>query len=197
MRNPRLTAVLAHPDDESLGVGGTLAKYASEGVDVFLLTATRGDSGHFRGSEVPKAVGQRARSQGRGPRTRTRARGAAVRFGRNAPMLRFLGRIREGLKSVSRVELYPGCQPPHSTMLVVLDPGHPKPQVFVTPGQLLANRRLPKNNSNILIAGQTWMQFLFNIPWSDGDNIMRLGTGLSNGPNLLKQIFLSKEVLRC
>jgi len=42
-------AVLAHPDDESLGVGGALAKYASEGVDVFLLTATRGDSGRYRG----------------------------------------------------------------------------------------------------------------------------------------------------
>jgi len=42
-------AILAHPDDESLGVGGTLAKYASQGVDVFLLTATRGDSGRFRG----------------------------------------------------------------------------------------------------------------------------------------------------
>lgn len=42
-------AVLAHPDDESLGVGGTLAKYASEGVDVFLVTATRGDAGRYRG----------------------------------------------------------------------------------------------------------------------------------------------------
>ena len=42
-------AVLAHPDDESLGVGGTLAKYASEGVEVFLLTATCGDSGRYRG----------------------------------------------------------------------------------------------------------------------------------------------------
>jgi LmbE family N-acetylglucosaminyl deacetylase len=42
-------AVLAHPDDESLGFGGTLAKYASEGVDVFLLTATRGDGGQYRG----------------------------------------------------------------------------------------------------------------------------------------------------
>ena len=49
MRAPRLMAVLAHPDDESLGVGGTLAKYASEGVDVFLLTATRGDGGRYRG----------------------------------------------------------------------------------------------------------------------------------------------------
>ena len=49
MRTPRLMAVLAHPDDESLGVGGTLAKYASAGVEVFLITATRGDSGRFRG----------------------------------------------------------------------------------------------------------------------------------------------------
>ncbi|HEV2522866.1 MAG TPA: PIG-L family deacetylase [Candidatus Acidoferrales bacterium] len=49
MQSLKLMAVLAHPDDESLGVGGTLAKYASEGVDVFLLTATRGDSGRYRG----------------------------------------------------------------------------------------------------------------------------------------------------
>jgi LmbE family N-acetylglucosaminyl deacetylase len=45
----KLMAVLAHPDDESLGMGGTLAKYAREDVDVFLLTATRGDRGRFRG----------------------------------------------------------------------------------------------------------------------------------------------------
>ena len=41
-------AILAHPDDETLGVGGTLAKYAAEGVDVFLVTATRGEGGRFR-----------------------------------------------------------------------------------------------------------------------------------------------------
>jgi LmbE family N-acetylglucosaminyl deacetylase len=45
----RLLAVLAHPDDESLGVGGTLARYAADGVEVFLVTATRGDGGRFRG----------------------------------------------------------------------------------------------------------------------------------------------------
>ena len=44
-----LMAVLAHPDDESLGVGGTLAKYASEGIETFLVTATRGESGRYRG----------------------------------------------------------------------------------------------------------------------------------------------------
>jgi LmbE family N-acetylglucosaminyl deacetylase len=48
--------VLAHPDDESLGTGGTLAKYAAEGVDTYLLTATRGERGRFgEGSERPSA----------------------------------------------------------------------------------------------------------------------------------------------
>ena len=52
-------AVLAHPDDESLGVGGTLAKYAAEGVEVFLLTATRGDGGRYRGhrADAPEHPG--------------------------------------------------------------------------------------------------------------------------------------------
>jgi len=43
----RLLAVLAHPDDESLGFGGTLAKYAAEGVEAYLVTATRGERGRF------------------------------------------------------------------------------------------------------------------------------------------------------
>jgi LmbE family N-acetylglucosaminyl deacetylase len=45
----RLMAVLAHPDDESLGVGGTLAKYGAEGVETFLVTATLGGRGRYRG----------------------------------------------------------------------------------------------------------------------------------------------------
>lgn len=40
-----LLAVFAHPDDESFGPGGTLAKYAAEGVDVWLVCGTDGDVG--------------------------------------------------------------------------------------------------------------------------------------------------------
>jgi len=40
-----LLAVLAHPDDESFGMGGTLALYAERGVDVQLVCATRGEVG--------------------------------------------------------------------------------------------------------------------------------------------------------
>jgi LmbE family N-acetylglucosaminyl deacetylase len=43
----RLMAILAHPDDESLGFGGTLAKYAAEGIETYLVTATRGEGGRF------------------------------------------------------------------------------------------------------------------------------------------------------
>lgn len=41
----RILVALAHPDDESFGMGGTLAYYASRGVDVHLVCATRGEAG--------------------------------------------------------------------------------------------------------------------------------------------------------
>ncbi len=40
-----LLAVLAHPDDETFGTGGTLAWYARRGVKVYLVCATRGEVG--------------------------------------------------------------------------------------------------------------------------------------------------------
>jgi LmbE family N-acetylglucosaminyl deacetylase len=50
----KLMAILAHPDDESLGTGGSLAKYASEGVETYLVTATRGERGRYHdGTEKP------------------------------------------------------------------------------------------------------------------------------------------------
>lgn len=41
----RLMCVLAHPDDESLGTGGILVKYAAEGAETYVVTATRGEHG--------------------------------------------------------------------------------------------------------------------------------------------------------
>lgn len=40
-----ILAVLAHPDDESFGMGGTIAHYSEQGVDVHLVCATRGEVG--------------------------------------------------------------------------------------------------------------------------------------------------------
>ena len=53
--------VLAHPDDESSGTGGALAKCAAEGVATYLVTATRGERGRFRDSKEspgPDIVGK-------------------------------------------------------------------------------------------------------------------------------------------
>ncbi|MFN8413095.1 MAG: PIG-L family deacetylase [Anaerolineales bacterium] len=47
METLKLLAVFAHPDDESMGMGGTLAKYAAEGVETHLVCASRGERGWF------------------------------------------------------------------------------------------------------------------------------------------------------
>jgi len=53
--NPkRILVILAHPDDESFAVGGTLAKYAHQGAQIILLCATRGEAG-IAGVEPKKA----------------------------------------------------------------------------------------------------------------------------------------------
>jgi LmbE family N-acetylglucosaminyl deacetylase len=49
-----LLAVFAHPDDESFAAGGTLAKYAAEGVEVAIVLATRGEAG-IRGLDAAEA----------------------------------------------------------------------------------------------------------------------------------------------
>jgi LmbE family N-acetylglucosaminyl deacetylase len=45
--NLRLLAIFPHPDDETLGLGSTLARYAAEGIETYLVCATRGERGWF------------------------------------------------------------------------------------------------------------------------------------------------------
>jgi LmbE family N-acetylglucosaminyl deacetylase len=45
MSEQKLLVILAHPDDESFSIGGTLAKYATAGVHVVLVCATKGEAG--------------------------------------------------------------------------------------------------------------------------------------------------------
>lgn len=51
---PRLLLVHAHPDDESLWTGGTIARYAAHGVQVVLVTCTLGEEGEV----IPASLGQ-------------------------------------------------------------------------------------------------------------------------------------------
>lgn len=57
----RLLIAYAHPDDESFGLGGLIAKYVEQGVEVYLICATDGDAGtispeHMQGYDTIRAV---------------------------------------------------------------------------------------------------------------------------------------------
>jgi len=45
MSSHRLLLVHAHPDDETIGTGITMAKYAQMGAQVTLITCTSGEEG--------------------------------------------------------------------------------------------------------------------------------------------------------
>jgi N-acetyl-1-D-myo-inositol-2-amino-2-deoxy-alpha-D-glucopyranoside deacetylase len=78
----RLLLVHAHPDDESIVSGATMARYVAEGAQVTLLTCTLGEEGeilvpdleHLRADEADQLGGYRIGE-----------RPAAVRRGRRAP----------------------------------------------------------------------------------------------------------------
>lgn len=56
----RLLAVHAHPDDESITMGGTLARYTDSGAVVTLVTATLGEEGEVIDDELQGLVSERA-----------------------------------------------------------------------------------------------------------------------------------------
>ncbi|WP_233611431.1 N-acetyl-1-D-myo-inositol-2-amino-2-deoxy-alpha-D-glucopyranoside deacetylase [Amycolatopsis sp. WAC 01376] len=50
---PKLLLVHAHPDDESITTGGTIARYAAEGAEVTVVTCTLGEEGEI----IPPSLG--------------------------------------------------------------------------------------------------------------------------------------------
>lgn len=57
---PSLLAIFAHPDDEAFGTGGTISRYAAEGVKTYLVCATRGEVGEISDPSLatPETLGQ-------------------------------------------------------------------------------------------------------------------------------------------
>ena len=47
----KVLVIAAHPDDEVLGVGGTVAKLTAQGVECHLLIVTDGSSSQYRDSD--------------------------------------------------------------------------------------------------------------------------------------------------
>lgn len=64
------------------------------------------------------------------------------------------------------VQFPAGCKPEGGAALVVLDPNAPKPELY-----LAEVPALPSGNrvsiGTIVVAGQTWQTFSFNLNWDD------------------------------
>ncbi|MDQ7028387.1 MAG: PIG-L family deacetylase [Ardenticatenia bacterium] len=56
---PTVLAVVAHPDDESFGFGGTLARYGWQRVHTVVIVATDGAAGQTGGLVPPEALAER------------------------------------------------------------------------------------------------------------------------------------------
>ena len=52
----RVLVIAAHPDDEVLGVGGTVAKLTAQGVECHLLIVTDGSSAQYRDMDDLQAI---------------------------------------------------------------------------------------------------------------------------------------------
>ena len=56
----RMLLVHAHPDDETIGTGATMAKYAAEGAHVTLVTCTLGEEGEVLVPELAMLAADQA-----------------------------------------------------------------------------------------------------------------------------------------
>lgn len=89
----RLLLVHAHPDDETIMTGGTIARYLAEGVDVRVLTFTLGEEGEVIGDEFAQLVADGGADQLGGYRIAELTRALAALSPAEGPTLtpRFLG----------------------------------------------------------------------------------------------------------
>ena len=67
---PGLLAFHAHPDDEVISTGGVLARYARQGEQVVVVTATDGAEGETHNYEDPEAEAHPGRDAFPGDRGR-------------------------------------------------------------------------------------------------------------------------------
>lgn len=66
---------------------------------------------------------------------------------------------------MTKVALPAGCAPGHTPVLLRLQPGQERPEIFVKPGITVPNGIAPRSTSVVLIGGESWLQFSYTFPW--------------------------------
>ncbi len=70
------------------------------------------------------------------------------------------------LVKLPKVYLPPGCKPEATESLVALDPGAPKPELFIRSWPTLPNGAQP-SSSAVTVAGESWFTYSFNVRWDE------------------------------
>ncbi len=73
-----------------------------------------------------------------------------------------------GQKLIRIAEALPkGCSPPTTPVLLMVQSGQPRPQIFVKPGIKVPGGRDPRSTSVVQVEGETWLQFSYSFPWDE------------------------------
>ena len=64
---------------------------------------------------------------------------------------------------VQKATLPVGCNPEETPVLLVLNSGQPRPEIYVKPGIKILNGQDPRSTSVVSVQGQSWMQFSYNL----------------------------------
>jgi N-acetyl-1-D-myo-inositol-2-amino-2-deoxy-alpha-D-glucopyranoside deacetylase len=108
MTDRRLLLVHAHPDDETIGTGATMAKYAAEGAGVTLVTCTLGEEGEVLVPELEGLAADRADQLG-GFRIHELARACEALGVRDHRYLGGPGRYRDSGMMDTPANKHPRC----------------------------------------------------------------------------------------
>ncbi|WP_435320941.1 PIG-L deacetylase family protein [Haloarchaeobius sp. TZWSO28] len=153
-----LLAIVAHPDDAELFIGGTLAKHADRGDDVTIAYMTRGEYGGFDVSESEVAATREAE-----------ARAGADLLGADATFLDFEdGRVTYSLENRLRIV---DCLREHEPDIVIthfdddMHPDHRRTAELVTDAYYMSSLSLcetehePHDPDNVYYFGKASSSF--------------------------------------
>ncbi len=80
------------------------------------------------------------------------------------------GSAGQTLIKIDELALPRGCSPPTTPVLVVVQQGQPRPQVYVRPGTKASGGVEPRSTSVVQVEGEAWLQFSYSFPWDENTN---------------------------
>jgi len=70
------------------------------------------------------------------------------------------------------IALPKGCSPLTTWVLLLINPGQPRPQIHVKRGIKLPNGADPRSTSVVAVEGEEWLQFSYSFPWEGSSHTL-------------------------